>query len=191
MAKINLLPWREERRQQLNKVFMLSIFFIVLVVGGLILLVDAGLYGVRSFYQIRVDRLNSEILKVEKYIKEIDALKEARTTLIQRINVVGSLQRDREMATRIFEGLTLIVPSEVYFTSFKVVNGDISINAVATSHNRIAEIMNNIKNTDYFVAPNITTITKNRDNKDIERSVFDITMKYYNEKQLRTEVDAR
>ena len=40
MAQINLLPWREERRQQLKKDFFVSVALVVTLAGVLVLLAD-------------------------------------------------------------------------------------------------------------------------------------------------------
>ena len=40
MAQINLLPWREERRQALKKQFLISLVLVLAFAGSLVLLAD-------------------------------------------------------------------------------------------------------------------------------------------------------
>lgn len=78
MAKINLLPWREERREQLRKEFLA-------VLGGVaalaVIVVGLSLY----IYDARIDRqqarnayLQQHIDELNKQVEEIRELKEKR-----------------------------------------------------------------------------------------------------------------
>ena len=42
MTKINLLPWREERRQELKQQFFVVLFGVLLIGAGSVYLVDMG-----------------------------------------------------------------------------------------------------------------------------------------------------
>jgi len=183
MANINLLPWREELRERLNKVFALSMVFVVLVAGIFVFLVDSGLSMIDTFYRSRLSTLESEIKQIDSRVKEINSLKTARNELIKKIDIVASLQGNRGIITYIFEEMLLILPDEVYFTSFMISDKNISINAVAENSKYITQIMNNIKNSKLFFNPVVTTITKNhKDNSSW--LTFDISMEIKQDKEV-------
>ena len=65
MAKINLLPWREERRKELLNGF--------LVMLGLVALFAGLTVGIIHFYHSQlIERQNTRIGYIDKRIKEVD-----------------------------------------------------------------------------------------------------------------------
>ena len=71
MSKINLLPWREERRKELQSQFM--------ALGGVVTLFAGIIWGVVHFYYVqkidfqneRIALIDEQIVIVDKKIEEI------------------------------------------------------------------------------------------------------------------------
>jgi len=166
MAKINLLPWRDERREQQKKVFIATLFFVSIIAVGLILLADATLFGIRSVHQSKLDVLENEMRMLEARIKEIEDLKKSRAELIRRIRTVQSLQGDREITTRVFEELALAIPDRVYLTSIKFQGNKLALNGMAENNDLISELMENIDRSEWFTTARFggTKLQGNHDN---------------------------
>src|SRR5690606_26010716 len=88
MAKINLLPWRAERRKQRQQQF-----YTVLAVVGIAAVL--AVFGIKLYFdslieaqQARNTYLQTEITEVDKKIKEIEALDKKRADLLQRKQVI-------------------------------------------------------------------------------------------------------
>ena len=65
MAKINLLPWREERRKELLNEFLIML--------GMVILAAALTVGLVHFYHTQlIDFQNERITYIEKRITEVD-----------------------------------------------------------------------------------------------------------------------
>ena len=105
MAKINLLPWREERRKQLTQEFARQA-----VLGG-VLAAAVGGYG---WYHVnglieqqkeRNDYLEEQISVLEEEIKEIQELEETKQQLLARMNVIQRLQQRRPQIVHLFSEL--------------------------------------------------------------------------------------
>ena len=93
MAKINLLPWREERRKDLLNEF--------LVMLGLVALFAALTVGAVHFYHSQlIERQNTRIGYIDKRIKEVDKkiteikeLEKKKEALLSRMMAIESLQK--------------------------------------------------------------------------------------------------
>ena len=84
MARINLLPHREERRKRARQHF-----FVVAggtaVVGALVVVAMHGFYAAKVETQVERNRfLKSEVAKLDKEIAEINKLKEEIQALLAR-----------------------------------------------------------------------------------------------------------
>jgi type IV pilus assembly protein PilN len=159
MARINLLPWRDEKRQEKKKEF-----FTVLT-GFCILGVLCGYVWVGTV-QGSIDRQNSrnsllqkEINALQKKVAEIKELKERRVQLLKRMKVIQDLQGTRPVIVRYFDGLVRAVPDGVYLTQLTRAGDQIKIDGVAESHSRISAFMRNLDESDWFNDPNMATIS--------------------------------
>ena len=74
MARINLLPWREQLREERKKEFMTVLVLIIIFAGGLVFLGDRYLNGKIDHQNARNEFLQKEITLLEARIKEIKEL---------------------------------------------------------------------------------------------------------------------
>lgn len=116
MSKINLLPWREELRKTLNKVFFFelgkNIAFTILIV----LMFDAYFSHRISVNQADVDYINSELQRMLPKVNEIQALQKRRLELLNHITAIQNLQEDRFSIVKLFNLIPQVVPEYVYLT---------------------------------------------------------------------------
>ena len=84
MARINLLPWREELRRERQKHFMMSLMMTAIL--GVVLVFMVGLFFDQKIrhQQFRNDLIRTEISELETRIKRIDELERTRGRLIDR-----------------------------------------------------------------------------------------------------------
>ena len=84
MTKINLLPWREERRKQRQKDFInameLSALIGILVVG----LIHTSIQGLKAYQGQRNQLLQNEIILLDKKIIEIRDIFVLQRLLLRR-----------------------------------------------------------------------------------------------------------
>ena len=92
MAKINLLPWRAERRKQRQKDFY-SMLGLAALAGVLISFLIISFYNGRiSNQNSRNQFLRDEIVKVDAQITEINELDNKKSRLLARKEVIEQLQ---------------------------------------------------------------------------------------------------
>ena len=159
MAKINLLPWREAYRKEKKEQF-----FIIL--GGVLafsaLIAYLWIASVESSIENQNARnrlLESEIAVLEKQVQEIKELKKVRDDLLARIKIIQDLEGTRPLIVRYFDDLARAIPDGVFLTLTARVGDVVSIEGVAESYNRVASFMRNLDNSDWFAAPNLTSVT--------------------------------
>ncbi len=176
MAKINLLPWREELREQRKKIFAAVWGCTVLLAGAIIFVSDLFISDLVDSQQRRNQYLQNEINVLNKKIAEIKNIKEKKVMLLERMAVINGLQGNRPVIVRVFDELARIVPEGVYFKTLTINNDVLSMVGVAESNNRVAAIMRKIDSSPWFAEPNLTAVRKI--NEDGERlNEFDLTFR--------------
>ena len=116
--KINLLPWREELREEKKKEFVNVILGVVLVAGAIIFAVDRYYNGSIDNQNARNDFISAEIAKLEERIAEIQALQRQRAELLARMKVIQELQGNRPIIVRLFDELARKLSDRVFFYVF-------------------------------------------------------------------------
>jgi len=150
MAKINLLPWREERRQQRTKEFYLLIGLsaaFALVVFGL-----AYYYFDQSvkFQNQRNSFMTAEIKKLEKQIAEIEVLEAKKASLIARQQVIEELQANRTQMVHLFDELVKTIPNGVFLEKIAQKGTSISLEGYSQSHSRVSDYMRRLDESAWF-----------------------------------------
>lgn len=155
MAKINLLPWRAERRAVRKREF-------------LVMLAMAGAAGVAAFLgamfwmnaridnQVdRNDYMQAQIKEVEKKLEEIKELDKTRGKLLQRKQVIEQLQANRSQMVHMFDELVHTVPEGVRLTSLKQVGDILTLEGVAQSNASVATYMRNVEASPWLGHPDL------------------------------------
>jgi type IV pilus assembly protein PilN len=105
MAKINLLPWRAERRKQRQQEFM-TMLGVAAAAGVLISLLIAMYYiGQIDGQNNRNKYLTDQITLLDTQIKEIAELDKKKEGLLKRKQVIEELQASRSQMVHLFDEL--------------------------------------------------------------------------------------
>jgi len=119
MARINLLPWREERRKQREREFyaILGGAFAAAAVVSLLLVMwfDGQIEGQKARNQF----LEVQIQEMDKKLIEVQDLEKTRAKLLQRKQAIEELQANRSQMVHLFDDLVRTIPDGVRLTSIK------------------------------------------------------------------------
>lgn len=158
MARINLRPWREERKAQLQKRF----------IGNLVAAAILGavtLLGISHYYDIQMDRqqarnsyLKKEITSLDAKIAEIQELRHKRERLLERLGAIQELQGTRPVIVRNFDELVRVLPDGLYYKSLKRSGERISIEGMAEVNNDVSTLMRNLQGSIWFGEPNLSRV---------------------------------
>ena len=144
MARINLLPWREQLREERKQRFLVSLAGVFIVAAGLVFLGDQMLSAAIDNQNARNDFIKKEIAVLDARINEISELKTRRQQLLERMKIIQDLQGNRPIIGRVFDQLVRTLPDGVYFTSVKMSGKSIAIVGAAESNNRVSNLMRNL-----------------------------------------------
>ena len=144
MARINLLPWREERRKQRQQEF-----YVLLGASAVaaILAVFIGLWYIGSQIDAQNERneiLAREIKALDAQIAEIEELDRQRDRLIARKEIIEQLQATRSQMVHLFDELVRTLPEGVQLNSIKQGGATLTLEGVAQSNARVSAYMRNL-----------------------------------------------
>ncbi|WP_368561584.1 PilN domain-containing protein [Pseudoxanthomonas sp. UTMC 1351] len=158
MAKINLLPWRAERRVQRQREFyaMLGIaaFAGVLLSFLLWFHYDRQISG----QQARNQFLETEIKKVEAQNEQIKELDKQKDRLLARKKVIEELQANRSQMVHLFDSLVRTVPDGLALANIKQEGEVLTLQGRAQSNARVSAYMRNLESSGWMTKPDLSII---------------------------------
>jgi type IV pilus assembly protein PilN len=164
MARINLLPWRAERRKLRQKEFvsMLGLAAIVAVLVSFLIVMYFN--GQLEGQQNRNAYLREQIVIVDKQILEIEELDKKKANLLARKQVIEQLQASRSQMVHLFDELVRTIPEGVRLSSIKQSGQTLTLEGLAQSNARVSSYMRNLEESGWMSNPDLTIIeTKGND----------------------------
>jgi len=159
MARINLLPWREQLREERKREFLVLLLGIVIIAAGIMFLVDKNFRDAIRYQQARNEFIRTQIMVLDAQIVEINQLKEQKEQISSRMEVIQDLQGSRPVIVRIFDEMVKALPTGVYFNTFERTAERLSIEGIAESNNKVSELMRRIDDSEWFVSPSLQQIS--------------------------------
>lgn len=144
MVRINFLPYRQQKRQQLKAAFFgLMLLF---VVAALLLAAAVGAWNARqaSLQDERNHLLQNAIGSLDQKIVSIASLKQDIARLKARAQAVAVLQHQRNEAVHLLDELIKQTPQGVYLKAFKQEERSCSITGYAQSQERVAGFLSKL-----------------------------------------------
>jgi len=158
MARINLLPWRTDRRKQRQKEFMTMLAGAVFAGIALVLLGSFYYDGRMERQTERNNILKTQITEVQKQIVEIKELETRKASLLQRKQVIETLQADRSQNVRLFEELVRTIPDGVRLVTIKQNGAELSFTGRTQSESRVSAYMRNLEVSGLINKPKLSII---------------------------------
>jgi type IV pilus assembly protein PilN len=158
MAKINLLPWRDDLRKQKQEEFMLAIGAGVLATCSVFFLVFLHIEGMKEYQQGRNQMLQEEIRIVDRKIKEIKDIESKKRQLLTKIEVIQKLQESRPQIVHLFEELAKSTPEGVHLSKFKQTGQALAFSGKAQSNARVSAYMRGVDASPWLESPVLKVI---------------------------------
>lgn len=176
MARINLLPWREARREELKRTFLTILGLVAAFAVVLVVLGDRVVNSQIDNQNARNTYISNNIKELDKQVEEIKDLQRKRNQLIDRMRVIQELQGNRPIIVRVLDQLVRTVPDGVFYTAVSAVGSDLTIDGVAESNNRVSSLMRRLDASDWLRDPNLDAVRAAPGFGD-QANTFDLTVK--------------
>jgi len=163
-TEINLLPWREERRQTRQREFILMLAGAAIIGLACWWLWSQAVNSSISDQRARNQYIETHIADLNQKIKEISELEAQRSELIARMKVIQDLQGNRPNIVHVFDQLVRTLPDGVYFTSLARKGMEFTINGVAENNNQISSLMRKLAQSPWFESPTLKTVMAKSEN---------------------------
>jgi len=167
MARINLLPWREERKKERQKKFFMLASLVAIIAFGILFGIHMEMENRLSIQENRNQFLSQQISIIDKEIETIKTLELEKTRLLNRMKVIQELQRSRSEVVHLFEELAKATPDGAQLIRISQKDAVISIEGIAESNSRISTFMRNLEQSKWLKQPELVVINaKTRDYPD-------------------------
>lgn len=143
MMKLNLLPWREERRRERKRQFKRLLGLAGTLGLAIVLAVFAFNGGRIALQEARNQMLTAENAALDASIREIRNLKQQIDALDARRVAVQRLQASRNGPVHLLDELVERVPQGVMLKSFKQAER-LSLSGYAQSNGRVSELLRSL-----------------------------------------------
>ena len=158
MARINLLPWREELRKQKQQEFGVTAISSVVIAGLIVLLAHFHVDGLIDNQDQRNVYLEGEIDILNKRIGRIRELEAMKDNLLARMNVIQELQGSRPESVHLMDELVRTLPEGVHLKTFQQKSKTLAMTGIAESNARVSDYMRQIDSSDWITSPRLDVI---------------------------------
>jgi type IV pilus assembly protein PilN len=158
MARINLLPWRAERRKLRQKEFLTMLGLCAAAGVVLWFLLNSYYNGQIDGQNDRNSYLKDQITQVDKQIATIDELDKKKAKLLARKQVIEQLQANRSQMVHLFDSLVRTIPDGVILTSIKQEGDKLTLEGRSQSNARVSTYMRNLEGSGWMTKPDLSII---------------------------------
>ncbi|MBP2279971.1 type IV pilus assembly protein PilN [Psychrobacter sp. PL19] len=161
MARINLLPWRQEERERRNKEFIT----LVVAVTLLALLVAFASW---SYFNNELDEqraanalITQENSRLDTVLTDIDSLEQRREDIISRMQVIQDLQGLRPVPVRLWDDLAKAIPPALYLNNLKREGDLLTLTGLADNPNIVSSLIRNLDSSKWLGDSAVSNIQQN------------------------------
>lgn len=181
MIKINLLPYREERKKELIlQQVIIAAVPLVLAVG-----ICAAAWAVNNA-QVQetvreIDHMNKQIAQCKLKMKEIQQYKKNKEILEKKMEVIANLQKGKDGPVHMLDELATSIPGNIWLTAIKQKDMALELEGLAMDNIAVSNYMINLEKSPYMNSVDLKTIVDQpgaRSAKTLKRFIITCTVTY-------------
>lgn len=150
MARINLLPWRQEERERKNKEFQTLLIGTALIAAILAFIGYSVLNNVLESQQAANKRIEDANAQLDVALKSIEDLEAQREQMLSQMKVIQDLQGRRSIPVRVWDDMARAVPSAMYLVNVKREADLITLTGQAANANVVAALVRNLNTSQWL-----------------------------------------
>lgn len=164
MIKINLLPWREERRKQRERAFYKMLVGCVVLTLLMMGLVHFYIQGKVNYQEAKNRFLTGEVAKLTERAKEAERLEQKQKQLGGRFDTIQKLSEERFEVVHLLDELVKSVPDGIFLNEAERKGKHLVLKGRAESNSRVSQFLRNLANSAWFYPPVLTNIEAEENN---------------------------
>lgn len=180
MARINLLPWREERRKQRQQEFFVILGAAAMIGLLLFLLVGWQIGNLQDNQDQRNQKLKNEIALLDRRIKKIEELEAKRSRILARKQVIEELQKSRSQIVHLFDELVRTIPDGVRLGDLKQQGTKLTLSGVAESNAKVSAYMRSLEASEWMKDPDLSITQASTEENNLDRYKFELSVTVIN-----------
>lgn len=178
MIRINLLPYREERRQQqvLEHVIVLAIAIVlaISICVGMQLIANSELDAIKAENAILTQK-NSALLKL---IGKTGGLEKLRDEVQRKLDLVDTLQKGRFRSLELLLIISQLIPNNVWLDSVSDKGGEILLKGYAETSVSISDFMSDLEKSEAISSVDLGSVVIDKSREELPVKSFDLTVVY-------------
>ena len=163
MIKINLLkPEKKEplagaetityaEEAKANKLFVPALVAALAITLGLIGFLYFSQSNRLSTEEKLLDEGKAKKAELDKILKKLEEVRNTNTILKNKMNIIDNLKKTQNGALIMMDKVSRALPDWVWLTSLNFSGQKLNLDGRALSNNLIADFINNLQNSNYFV----------------------------------------
>ena len=161
MIRINLLPFRTERKKE-NVRRQVSLFLLSLVLVLTVLVYYNFSLGSKiSKLNNKIKTTKNELQRYNEINKEIARIKKNLETLRKKMAVIEQLEANRHAPLRLMETMTqVLVAKRMWLTRMEVNEKSVALQGIALDNKTVADFMVRLQNSGLFSSVNLKTLKR-------------------------------
>lgn len=176
MAKINLLPWRADRRKQREREFYVMLAGAAIAGVLVVLLWSSWMSANIRNQDERNTYLTTQIKLLDDKLVKIKELEKTKSQLLQRKQIIEKLQASRAQMVHLFDELVHTIPDGARLDSMKQDGNTLTLEGKSQSNASVATYMRQLAKSPWLAQPQLKqTEAKGADRRN--HYEFGITVK--------------
>ena len=161
MIRINLLPFRTERKKE-NVRRQVSLFLLSLVLVLVVLVYyNFSLSSKIGKLNDKISATKTDLQRYNEINKEIARIKNNLETLRKKLAVIEKLESDRHAPVRLMDTLTqVLMAKRMWFTKLNVRENTVDIHGIALDNKTVADFMVRLQKSGLFSSVNLRTLKR-------------------------------
>jgi type IV pilus assembly protein PilN len=176
MIKINLLPYREQRKKQaiIDQAMIAGASCLPFIIGIIIsfFLINAKVGHVSD----EIEKTNREIKKQSVSIEKINDFKTKKATLEKKMNIIENLPKGKSGPVHIIDELTVNLPGRLWLSSLKEKNMNLELEGIAFDNLAVSNYMVNLEKSSYFKNVDLVKISTSKQKGQNELGLKSFTL---------------
>jgi type IV pilus assembly protein PilN len=161
MIRINLLPFRAERKKENIRrqvsIFLLSLIFVMLC----LFYFNHSLGSKITKLNEDIDVTNADLKKYNEINKEIGRIKKTLENLKKKLDVIKTLDQNRHAPVRLLDTMTkMVVAKRMWFTRLEDKGKSVKIDGIALDNKTVADFMVRLQDCGLFKNVNLKTLRR-------------------------------